>query len=91
MSEVGTTTEASERELVITRTFNAPREVVFEAWTDPNHIGHWWGPKGFTLTVLEMDVRPGGVWRYVMHGPDGVDYRNKVYYLEVRKARTLGL
>lgn len=71
------------RELIITRHFHAPRNLVFKAWTDPQHLPHWWGPKGFTLTVQEIDVKPGGVWRYVMHGPDGVDYDNKIVYTEV--------
>jgi len=76
-------TSTAHREIVITRVFDAPRKLVFEAWTDPKHIGSWWGPKGFTTTTFEMDVRPGGVWRFVMHGPDGVDYQNKIVYLEI--------
>ena len=71
------------REIVITRVLDAPRERVFEAWTDPEQIGHWWGPTGFTATIHEMDVRPGGIWRFIMHGPDGVDWPNRVDYLEV--------
>jgi uncharacterized protein YndB with AHSA1/START domain len=74
---------ASDRALVATRVFDAPRELVFKVWTDPEHIGKWWGPTGFTTTTYAMDVRPGGVWRFCMHGPDGVDYQNKVTYLEV--------
>jgi uncharacterized protein YndB with AHSA1/START domain len=73
----------SEREIVVSRIFDAPRELIFDAWTDPQHIGRWWGPRGFTTTTAEMDVRPGGVWRFVMHGPNGVDYQNKVVYVEV--------
>jgi uncharacterized protein YndB with AHSA1/START domain len=73
----------SDRELVATRVFDAPRELVFKVWTDPEHIGRWWGPTGFTTTTYAMDVRPEGVWRFCMHGPDGVDYQNKVTYLEV--------
>ena len=71
-------TSAADREIVTTRVFDAPRELVFEAWTDPKHVAQWWGPNGFTTTIHEMDVRPGGVWRFIMHGPDGVDY-NLVY------------
>lgn len=73
----------ADREIVLTRTLDAPRELVFRAWTDPEHVGRWWGPRGFTTTVYEMDVRPGGVWRYMMHGPDGTDYPNLVEYVEV--------
>ena len=56
---------------------------MFKVWTDPQHLAHWWGPDGFTLTTREMDVRPGGVWRFIMHGPDGTDYKNRIVYTEV--------
>lgn len=80
------TTEASgttDREIIAIRVFDAPRELVFREWTDPQHVVHWWGPNGFTNTIHEMDVRPGGVWQFVMHGPDGVDYQNKIVFDEV--------
>ena len=73
----------TDREIVITRVIKAPSAVVFEAWTKPEHIGNWWGPRGFTTTTHSMDVRPGGEWRFVMHGPDGTDYKNRIVYLEV--------
>ena len=79
----------ADREIVITRVLDAPRERVFEAWTDPAQVGHWWGPTGFTTTIHEMDVRPGGVWRFIMHGPDGVDWPNRVDYLEVVRPERL--
>ena len=79
----------SDREIVMERIFNAPRELVFEAWTDPKHVAQWWGPKGFTNTFQEIDVRPGGVWRFVMHGPDGVDYQNRIIYDEIVKPERL--
>jgi uncharacterized protein YndB with AHSA1/START domain len=79
----------SDREIVVTRVFDAPRNVVFEAFTDPEQVVKWWGPHGFTTTIHEMDVRPGGIWRFVMHGPDGTDYDNKVVYLEVVKPERL--
>ena len=87
MSETRDTSAESlaSREIVATRTFDAPRDLVFKMWTDPKHIAQWWGPKGFTTTIYELDVKPGGVWRFVMHGPDGVDYQNKVVYLEIVK------
>lgn len=74
---------AADREIIVTRLFDAPRELVFEAWTNPKHIPHWWGPKGFSTTVHEMDVRPGGVWRLTMRGPDGRDYKNRIVFIEV--------
>jgi uncharacterized protein YndB with AHSA1/START domain len=58
-------------------------------WTDPRHIVHWWGPKGFTNTVQEMDVRPGGAWRHTLHGPDGVDYNNESTYVAVERPSLL--
>ena len=70
-------------EIVLCRTFAAPRELVWLAWSDPHHVGRWWGPAGFTTTTHLMDFRPGGSWRYTMHGPDGRDYGNRVEYLEI--------
>jgi len=74
---------SSDREIVITRTFDAPRELVFDALTDPRHVVHWWGPNSFTTTIHEMDLRPGGVWRHTMHGPDGTNYPNKTIFVEI--------
>jgi uncharacterized protein YndB with AHSA1/START domain len=79
----------AERELVMTRVFNAPRELVFTVWTDPKHVVHWWGPTGFTNTIHEMDVRPGGIWKLTMHGPDGVNYPNQIVYKEIVKPERL--
>ena len=78
-------TSTANREIVITRVFDAPRELVWEAWTNPEHVVHWWGPNGFTTTIEKMDVRVGGVWKHVMHGPDGKDYPNKSVFTEVIK------
>jgi uncharacterized protein YndB with AHSA1/START domain len=79
----------TEPTIVFNREFDAPRELVWQAWTDPKHIVHWWGPNGFTNTIHSMDVRPGGVWRFIMHGPDGTDYPNKIVYREVVKPERL--
>lgn len=65
---------AMERELTLTRIFDAPRELVFQAWTDPEHLAKWWGPHGFTNPVCEVDLRPGGKILIHMRGPDGVTY-----------------
>lgn len=72
-------------ELYITRVYDAPVQAVWEAWTDPEQVAQWWGPRGFTLTTHNKDLRPGGIWAYTMHGPDGVDYPNKTVYLEVEE------
>jgi|SRR6267142_254401 len=82
-AESSRTALVGDREIAATRLFDAPRELVWKAWTDPAHIAKWWGPNGFTTTTYSMELKPGGVWRYVMHGPDGRDYQNKVTYLEV--------
>jgi len=76
-------------EIVISRVFAAPRELVWQAWTDTKHVGRWWGPAGFTTTTHSMDFRPGGSWRYTMHGPDGRDYGNRVEYIEIDKPSRL--
>ena len=81
--------DTSDREIVVSRVFDAPRALVFEAWTDPRHLAHWWGPNGFTITTYEMEFKPGGVWQFVMHGPDGRDYQNKVVYVEIAKPERL--
>lgn len=75
----------ADREIVITRVFDAPREIIWNAWIDPKQIVRWWGPRGFTTTIHEMDVRPGGVWKHTMHGPDGTDYPNQIVFTEVVK------
>ncbi len=75
----------SDREIVTTRVLQAPRELVFRAFSDPDQLAQWWGPKGFTNTFHEFDMRPGGIWRFVMHGPNGVDYQNESVFVEVVK------
>ncbi len=73
------------REIVSTRVVGAARELAFKAFTDRDHLVHWWGPKGFTNTFHEFDMQPGGTWRFVMHGPDGVNYQNKSVFVEIVK------
>jgi uncharacterized protein YndB with AHSA1/START domain len=72
-----------DREIVLTRVFDAPRELVFKAWTDPKHMAQWWGPKAFTNPVCQMDLRPGGAWRIVVRSPDGIDYPLKGVFREI--------
>jgi len=78
-----TASSTADREIVLSREFDAPRELVWQAYTDPRHLPIWWGPDGFTNTVHEMDVRPGGMWRFTMHGPDGRDWPNRITYREL--------
>src|SRR5580700_2538193 len=86
-----TTAPASEleREVTITRLFDAPRELVFQAWTDPQHLAQWWGPKGFSNPICEADARPGGAWRIVMRGPDGAKYPCGGVYREIVESERL--
>lgn len=69
--------------IVATREIDAPRARVFEAWTDPRHLAQWWGPDGFATTTSAFDMRPAGAWRFVMHGPDGRDYENRITFDEI--------
>lgn len=73
----------ADREFVHSRLIDAPRERVFKAFSDPVHLARWWGPNGFSSTFSEFDFRPGGAWRFVMHGPDGTDYPNENVFKEV--------
>jgi uncharacterized protein YndB with AHSA1/START domain len=70
-------------ELVITRTFDAPRDLVFKMWTEPEHLKHWWGPKGFTFGVSKFDLRPGGIFHYSMRSPEGHEMWGKFVYREI--------
>jgi uncharacterized protein YndB with AHSA1/START domain len=81
--------EPAERVLVITRTFDAPRSLVFKAWTETEHLVHWWGPQGFTSTIIANDVRPGGAYRIHMRGPEGDDHWSQGVYCEVVESERL--
>jgi uncharacterized protein YndB with AHSA1/START domain len=83
MAAKSSTAKVAERQVVITRIFDAPRELVFKVWTEPRHVAQWWGPKGFTNPVVEMDVRPGGALRIVMRAPDGIEHPMKGVFREV--------
>src|SRR5689334_17565188 len=78
-------TAASDREIVITRLVHAPRELVWEAFTNPKHLEKWWGPRGFTDTTEQYELRVGGGWKHIMHGPDGTNYPNKSVFREIVK------
>lgn len=86
---INTTTTVEGKTLTIKRTLHAPRELVWEVWTKPAHIVQWWGPVGFTTTSLQMDMKTGGSWRFIMHGPDGRAYPNRIIFMEVSKPEKL--
>lgn len=79
---------SADREVLITRIINAPRDLVFDAWMDSKHADKWMGPTGYTTVTQSMDVRPGGMWRFTMRGPQGV-FPNRVTYIEVVKPSRL--
>ena len=87
MSRIGQGTQAqsatTDREIVISRVIDAPRELVFEAFTEVRHLSRWWGPDGFTTTTRAFEFRVGGVWDFVMHGPDGTDYQEWICWTEI--------
>ena len=73
----------AEKEFVISREFDAPRELVWKAFTETEHLMHWWGPKGFKMVSCKIDLRPGGVFHYGMESPDGHKMWGKLTYLEI--------
>ena len=77
--------EIKPNEIYIERLYDAPIKAVWSAWVEPEQVAQWWGPRGFTITNQSKDVRTGGNWNYIMHGPDGVDYPNSTKFLEVEK------
>lgn len=81
------TRATDEYEFIASRVFDTPRNLVYEAWTNPDHLAQWWGPNGFKNTFHEFDLRPGGTWQFVMHGPNGVDYPNKSEFVEIGPER----
>lgn len=79
----------SANEIVVRRTISAPLALVWKAWTEPARIAQWWGPHGFTTTTSTFEFIAGGVWRFVMHGPDGTDYHNKITYIDIDEPNRL--
>jgi len=75
--------KAESREVRITRKLKAPVKLVWEVWTQPEHIVNWWGPSGFTNTIHQMDFREGGEWTLTMHGPDGTNFPNRSIFKEI--------
>lgn len=82
-TEIITTTP--ECEIVSSRIFNFNRELVFRAWSEPNHLKNWWGPAGFTNTFNEFEFQVGGKWRFIMHGPDKGNYVNECEFIKIEK------
>ena len=81
----------ADREIVISRVISAPPEVVFEAFTEVRHLSRWWGPEGFTTTTRAFEFRVGGVWDFVMHGPDGTDYQEWITWREIAPPERIAL
>jgi uncharacterized protein YndB with AHSA1/START domain len=81
--------KSKSNEIHITRVYDAPVKAVWDAFTEPDQVAQWWGPRGFTLTTHGKELKPGGIWNYTMHGPDGTDYENKTLYHEVEQYKKL--
>ena len=75
--------QTGNKELRMSRTFNAPIQLIWKAWTDPAHIIKWWGPDGFTTTIHIMDLSEGGEWKLTLHGPDGKNYPNRSIFRKI--------
>jgi uncharacterized protein YndB with AHSA1/START domain len=84
-------TALSDRELMVSRLIEGPRDVVFEAFTEVQHLSRWWGPEGFTTTTRTFEFSEGGVWEFTMHGPDGSDYPNWIQWMEIRPPKVIVL
>ena len=89
MSIIKNNSVITDREIYAERILNASRELVWKVWTKPEHIAKWWGPDGFTNTIETMNVKKGGQWKFIMHGPDSIDYRNLITYIEVKEPELL--
>src|SRR4029453_10744866 len=85
------TRATADREIVISRVINAPRELVFEAFTEVRHLSQWWGPEGFTTTTRAFEFRVGGEWEFVMHGPDATDYPEWISWTEITPPERIAL
>ncbi|HEX6853734.1 MAG TPA: SRPBCC family protein [Streptosporangiaceae bacterium] len=81
----------ADREIVISRVIDAPRELVFEAFTEVRHLSRWWGPAGFTTTTRSFEFRVGGAWDFVLHGPDGTDYSEWISWTEIAPPERIAL
>ncbi len=81
----------ADREIVISRVIDGPRELVFEAFTEVRHLSRWWGPEGFTTTTRAFEFRVGGEWDFVLHGPDGTDYQEWISWTEIAPPERIAL
>ena len=84
-------TATADREIVISRIIDAPRELVFEVFTEVRHLSRWWGPEGFNPTTHAFEFRVGGEWVFVMHGPDGTDYQEWISWTEIAPPERIAL
>ncbi|MEU4017334.1 SRPBCC family protein [Microbacterium sp. NPDC028030] len=91
MQTTGRVAPTADREIVLSRVIDAPRELVFEAFTEVRHLSRWWGPTGFTTTTRSFEFRVGGEWEFVMHGPDGTDYPEWIAWTEIEPPARIAL
>ncbi|TGM56712.1 SRPBCC domain-containing protein [Leptospira vanthielii] len=85
MIKNNTETVIENNKVTYKRYFDVPADLLFEVWSEGEHLTEWWGPDGFTLTIQRLDFSNGGIWEFVMHGPDGHDYKNKIQFIDIQK------
>ncbi|TGK86701.1 ATPase [Leptospira noumeaensis] len=89
MINKNTETIIENNKVTYKRYFDVDANLLFEVWSKPEHLSEWWGPDGFTLTIKSLDFSDGGIWEFVMHGPDGHDYKNKIQFIEIKKPKLI--
>lgn len=82
-------TVIEENKVTYKKYFDVPVDLLFEVWSKPEHLTEWWGPDGFTLTIKSLDFSNGGIWEFIMHGPDGHDYQNKIQFINIQKPKSI--
>lgn len=82
-------TVVEENKVTYKKYFDVPVDLLFEVWSKPEHLMEWWGPDGFTLTIKSLDFSNGGIWEFIMHGPDGHDYQNKIQFINIHKPKSI--
>ncbi len=85
MAKNNVETKIEGNKVTYKRYFDVPVDLVFEAWSSPEHLSEWWGPDGFTITTKSIDFKSGGIWEYAMHSPDGHNFKNRVKFIEIKK------
>jgi uncharacterized protein YndB with AHSA1/START domain len=89
MTKNNVETIIQDNKVTYKRYFDVPVHLAFEAWSSQEHLEQWWGPDGFTVTTKSMNFSNGGIWEFIMHGPDGRDYQNRIQFTEIKKPHSI--